>query len=199
MALKPCRECKKKVSTEAAACPSCGVPNPTNNNVPKKKSENVYEKIWSDVEDAYNMCEATYDYVSSKLDRDSQYRIHNIALYFYRGMYEASCEINNINKEDFKKAVMYCTRREWDKDKFRKISDEEKDKHAKENYDATEVGLTGGGKTGIMCQRICETGNKSFKSQGVGNFAALSKLWKDQNIAFTETVIGRSIKNFFGL
>ena len=29
MALKPCRECKKKVSTEAAACPSCGVPNPT--------------------------------------------------------------------------------------------------------------------------------------------------------------------------
>ena len=29
MALKPCRECKKKVSTEATACPSCGVPNPT--------------------------------------------------------------------------------------------------------------------------------------------------------------------------
>ena len=29
MALKPCRECKKKVSTEAATCPSCGVPNPT--------------------------------------------------------------------------------------------------------------------------------------------------------------------------
>ena len=29
MALKPCRECKKKVSTEAATCPNCGVPNPT--------------------------------------------------------------------------------------------------------------------------------------------------------------------------
>ena len=29
MALKPCRECKKKVSTEAAACPSCGAPRPT--------------------------------------------------------------------------------------------------------------------------------------------------------------------------
>ena len=29
MALKPCRECKKKVSTEAVTCPSCGVPNPT--------------------------------------------------------------------------------------------------------------------------------------------------------------------------
>ena len=26
MALKPCRECKKKVSTEASACPSCGAP-----------------------------------------------------------------------------------------------------------------------------------------------------------------------------
>ena len=29
MALKPCRECRKKVSTEAVTCPSCGVPNPT--------------------------------------------------------------------------------------------------------------------------------------------------------------------------
>lgn len=28
MALKPCRECKKQVSTQAATCPSCGVPNP---------------------------------------------------------------------------------------------------------------------------------------------------------------------------
>ena len=29
MALKPCRECNKKVSTEASTCPSCGVPRPT--------------------------------------------------------------------------------------------------------------------------------------------------------------------------
>ena len=29
MALKNCRECGKKVSTEAASCPSCGAPNPT--------------------------------------------------------------------------------------------------------------------------------------------------------------------------
>ncbi len=29
MALKSCRECKKKVSTEAASCPNCGAPNPT--------------------------------------------------------------------------------------------------------------------------------------------------------------------------
>ena len=29
MALKNCRECNKKVSTEAASCPSCGAPNPT--------------------------------------------------------------------------------------------------------------------------------------------------------------------------
>jgi hypothetical protein len=28
MALKPCRECKKEVSTEAKTCPHCGVANP---------------------------------------------------------------------------------------------------------------------------------------------------------------------------
>jgi len=28
MALKPCRECGKEVSTEAKSCPHCGVPDP---------------------------------------------------------------------------------------------------------------------------------------------------------------------------
>tara|TARA_B100000886_G_scaffold210109_1_gene145436 strand:- start:81 stop:635 length:555 start_codon:yes stop_codon:yes gene_type:complete len=39
MALKPCRECNKKVSTEASVCPLCGVPNPT-----KKKTREEAEK-----------------------------------------------------------------------------------------------------------------------------------------------------------
>ena len=38
MALKPCRECKKKVSTEASVCPSCGVPNPTDRASDLKKT-----------------------------------------------------------------------------------------------------------------------------------------------------------------
>ena len=29
MALKPCKECGKDVSTEANTCPNCGVPKPT--------------------------------------------------------------------------------------------------------------------------------------------------------------------------
>ena len=37
MPLKPCRECKKKVSTEAAACPSCGAPRPTLSSAPKNQ------------------------------------------------------------------------------------------------------------------------------------------------------------------
>ena len=41
MALKNCRECGKKVSTEAASCPSCGAPNPTfkKSSQPSKPSE----------------------------------------------------------------------------------------------------------------------------------------------------------------
>ena len=39
MALKNCRECKKKVSTEALTCPNCGVPNPTKNFSKMKESE----------------------------------------------------------------------------------------------------------------------------------------------------------------
>ena len=40
MALKPCRECKKKVSTEALTCPNCGAPDPTVN------LETKYEIVW---------------------------------------------------------------------------------------------------------------------------------------------------------
>lgn len=42
MALKSCRECKKKVSTEATACPNCGAPRPTLKNVPQ--SEDVFSQ-----------------------------------------------------------------------------------------------------------------------------------------------------------
>jgi hypothetical protein len=41
MALKPCRECKKKVSTEAVTCPNCGVPNPTQ----KKPTVKPWSKV----------------------------------------------------------------------------------------------------------------------------------------------------------
>jgi len=41
MALKPCRECKKKVSTEASTCPRCGVPNPTTKSIKKDKRVNI--------------------------------------------------------------------------------------------------------------------------------------------------------------
>ena len=53
MALKPCRECKKKVSTEATSCPSCGVPNPTN----KKDVKDIYEEIWLSAKSEYDLCD----------------------------------------------------------------------------------------------------------------------------------------------
>ena len=45
MALKPCRECKKKVSTEALTCPSCGAPNPTIKSIKKDKRVNIQHGV----------------------------------------------------------------------------------------------------------------------------------------------------------
>jgi len=50
MALKPCRECKKKISTETISCPNCGVPNPAatlekQNNSKLEDTNNNYKKI----------------------------------------------------------------------------------------------------------------------------------------------------------
>ena len=44
MALKPCRECKKKVSTEAEACPNCGAPHPTYKTEKNGKTTNLFFK-----------------------------------------------------------------------------------------------------------------------------------------------------------
>ena len=41
MALVPCRECGKKISTEARSCIGCGAPNPTSR--PRKTSKNLSE------------------------------------------------------------------------------------------------------------------------------------------------------------
>ena len=50
MALKPCRECKKKVSTEAATCPNCGVPNPTIKQTVNKTVEPTFSYKFGKVE-----------------------------------------------------------------------------------------------------------------------------------------------------
>ena len=46
MALKPCKECNKKISTLAKVCPSCGAPSPTRkiNSSIKKKDPN--DDLW---------------------------------------------------------------------------------------------------------------------------------------------------------
>lgn len=45
MALKPCRECRKKVSSEADQCPHCGVPSPTV--YPERKSSGSSGGAWA--------------------------------------------------------------------------------------------------------------------------------------------------------
>ena len=55
MALRKCRECEKKVSTEATTCPSCGAPNPTEkvltskkkNSNSNKKSSRIIKPFWN--------------------------------------------------------------------------------------------------------------------------------------------------------
>ena len=54
MALKPCRECNKKVSTEALTCPNCGVPNPTL----KTKTKSKIKSIGSN--EVYARCEKIF-------------------------------------------------------------------------------------------------------------------------------------------
>lgn len=44
MALKPCRECKKKISTEAFTCPNCGAPQPTQSKAQRDFLDSLSEK-----------------------------------------------------------------------------------------------------------------------------------------------------------
>ena len=74
MALKPCRECNKKVSTEAVTCPSCGVPNPTLENkttvkpweTKQKNPQTKSNKLKEDY--AYARCEQSFCSARYKLE-----------------------------------------------------------------------------------------------------------------------------------
>ena len=60
-----------------------------------------------------------------------------------------------------------------------------------------EEGLSLDDSVGKMCSNIINTAKKSFKSNGAGCFADATKLWKDQNIQFTESALKRDVKSFF--
>ena len=192
MALKPCRECKKKVSTEAATCPHCGVPEPT-----LDKSKNILEEVWMHAEQDYEVCEATLKYIGAQVDKDSEYRMWSIAIYFYRGLFEASCMKHKLDKNDYKKAIIYCFRRGYDIKIYSHLNDQQKDQFSKQTYADTEVGLRYDDKTGKMCKKIIESGRNSFQSKEKSSMGEITKLWKDPNINFTESSAKREVGNFF--
>ena len=85
MALKKCRECGKKVSTEAATCPSCGVPNPT------FKQTSDYEKRKKDVDEYYSKTQKTtseptysYGYGDVKMG-EKKVKLKADGKYFFNG------------------------------------------------------------------------------------------------------------------
>ena len=198
MGLKPCRECKKKISTEATTCPDCGVPNPTiEKKVTKKKSDNINEDIWLYAKSAHDVVVATLDHAMSQLDSNSAHRIFSITGYFKRGIFEASCEHHKISKVDFKKAVIHCFRRAYDNSDYNHISSEKKDSFANAIDQSMEGALRYDDSTGKMCKKIINSGKKSFKLKGEACFSVVTKLWKDQKISFTESPVKRNVKSFF--
>ena len=46
MALKPCKECNKKISTLAKVCPSCGAPSPTRKINASIKKKDPNDDLW---------------------------------------------------------------------------------------------------------------------------------------------------------
>ena len=69
MALKPCRECKKKVSTEATACPSCGAPHPTAKATEKSEPKFSYKFGKVEItEDKYKEINAETSNVTKKVN-----------------------------------------------------------------------------------------------------------------------------------
>ena len=69
MALKPCRECKKKVSTEATSCPSCGAPHPTAKATEKREPKFSYKFGKVEItEDKYKEINAETSNVTKKVN-----------------------------------------------------------------------------------------------------------------------------------
>ncbi len=197
MALKHCRECKKKVSTEAIICPSCGVPNPTNKK-DAKDMKDIYEEIWLSAKSEYDLCNLTYHHVASNMESVDAKRLYDIKMYFFRGMYEGASEKFDLEPKKLKEAVIYCYRRSWDVQEMDSYPNSKKDRMSKASYASTEDGLKYDDVIGEMSQDIIDAGKKSFKSnQGGACMAKLVKIWKDKTIDFNDSPVQKNVKNFF--
>ena len=83
MALKPCRECKKKVSTEAATCPSCGAPNPTSLKTPPLQTQS--SGLFADIKKGMKAFEAGMKYEDLKTKKEPTKRDDGNMFGFWTG------------------------------------------------------------------------------------------------------------------
>ena len=83
MALKPCRECKKKVSTEAATCPSCGAPNPTSLKTPLLQTQS--SGLFADIKKGMKAFEAGMKYEDLKTKKEPTKRDDGNMFGFWTG------------------------------------------------------------------------------------------------------------------
>ena len=166
--------------------------------MPKQIKKNNLESVWQEAKGEHDLCDITYSHVTSQMDNESAKRLYDIKLYFYRGIFEGASEKVGISKKDFRKSVIYCYRKRWDKEGYEDIEDSKKDSMAKQSFEATEDGLKYDDSIGEMSKDIINKGKKSFKTnQGGAGMTALVKLWKDKTIDFSESPIEKNVKNFF--
>lgn len=166
--------------------------------MPKQIKKNNLESVWQEAKGEHDLCDITYSHVTSQMDNESAKRLYDIKLYFYRGIFEGASEKVGISKKDFRKSVIYCYRKRWDKEGYEDIEDSKKDSMAKQSYEATEDGLKYDDSIGEMSKDIINKGKKSFKTnKGGACMAALVKLWKDKTIDFSESPAKKNVKSFF--
>ena len=197
MALKSCRECGDKVSTEAKTCPKCGVPNPTEKK-DTKDTKNIYEEIWLSTKSQYDLCNLTYHHVTLNMNSVDAKRLHDIKIYFFRGMYESASEKFDLEPNKLKEAVIYCYRRAWDYEEMDHIPNSQKDRMSEDSYISTEEGLKYDDVIRKMSQDIINAGKKSFNpNQSGDSMDKLLEIWKDKTIDFNDSPVQKNVKNFF--
>ena len=146
------------------------------------------DKIWEDVEPTVSVCDSLYRSFSDALENVDAKKLYNVRTFFFRGIFEASFETNQLEKNQYSNGFINCFKQFiLSSSSASKLSEDQINSFANHLYNQTEIVINENDKFyekyKNTCLKIISAGKESFKKGGIViSTEALSKMFNNYPI-----------------
>ena len=146
------------------------------------------DKIWEDVEPTVSVCDSLYRNLSDPLEDVDAKKLYNVRTFFFRGIFEASFETNQLDKNEYSNGFINCYKRFiLSSSSASKMSEDQINSFANHFYNQTEIVINETDefyeKYKNSCLKIISAGKESYKKGGtIISTEALSKMFNNYPI-----------------